>query len=248
MSAPRRPATRSMAALSIAGEVLMTGAVIMGLFVAWQLWWTDVIGVRAQAAALTEYVARPEFQEAPASTEAAASTAPPPILDTPAIGEPIATVHIPTLGDEGLTAVFYEGVDRKQVLNDLGVGHYPGSAMPGQVGNFALAGHRMTYGKPFHFIHTVQVGDPIVVESDDAWFVYRVTEHLVVKPDQSEVLSPVPGDLTGQAVPTVASITLTACHPIGMNSLLERYIVHGELEYWAPKSSGTPVELLGGGS
>ena len=114
--------------------------------------------------------------------------------------------------------------------------------MPGGVGNFAVAGHRTTYGKPFNRIAELEPGDALVVRTADLWFVYRVTEHHIVLPEQVDVVAPVPGE--PGAEPERATITLTACHP--MFSARERYIVHGELEGWMPVADGVPAALTEG--
>lgn len=115
--------------------------------------------------------------------------------------------------------------------------------MPGALGNFSVAGHRTTYGKPLHLIADLQPGDPIVVRTADTWYVYEVTESLIVNPDQIEVIAPVPGLLAGEPIPDLTEryITLTSCHP--MYSAKERYIVHGTLTSWMPVSQGTPSAL-----
>src|ERR671933_818200 len=114
--------------------------------------------------------------------------------------------------------------------------------MVGGVGNFALAGHRVTYGKPLNRIAELQVGDPVVVETGDAWYVYRVTGHEVVTPDRVDVIAPVPGQ--PDAAPTQRIITLTACHP--EFSARYRYVVHGVMESWQPRSAGAPAVLAAG--
>ena len=127
------------------------------------------------------------------------------------------------------------------MLDVLGIGHYEGTAMPGGVGNFAVAGHRTTYAKPFNRIAELQVGDPLVVRTtDNIWYVYRVTSTRDRRARRtSQVIAPVPGD--PGATPTERMITLTTCHP--MFSARERFIVHGVLDYWAPAADGIPAEL-----
>ena len=56
-----------------------------------------------------------------------------------------------------------------------GPGHFPGTALPGEVGNFAVAGHRATHGEPFAHLDKLEEGDPVVVETVDGWLVYDVT-------------------------------------------------------------------------
>src|SRR5699024_1820632 len=77
--------------------------------------------------------------------------------DEPVVADPVdknsafGIFYIPRFGDDYYRTVA-EGVDLEPVLNRMGVGRYPNSAMPGDVGNFSVAGHRVTYGKPFNQI------------------------------------------------------------------------------------------------
>ncbi|ANS80012.1 Membrane protein [Serinicoccus hydrothermalis] len=80
------------------------------------------------------------------------------------------------------------------ILN-LGVlGHYPSSDLPGEVGNFAVAGHRTTYGAPLWAIGEMALGDPIVVETAQGWNVCRLDRTEIIAPTQTEVIADVPGD------------------------------------------------------
>ncbi len=231
-------------AVGVLGELLITLGVLLLGFLVWQLWWTDVEGDRAQA----EIVRELDFAEPPAAAAADEG----PLVAEPRRDEPpappaepehaatIATLQVPRWTGEPERPIS-QGTDRPTVLDVLGIGHYPGTAMPGGVGNFALAGHRVTFGKPFNRIEELQVGDPLVVRTADTWYVYRVTSSEVVLPADVRVIAPVPNEPGVE--PTERFITLTTCHP--MFSARERFIVHGVLDYWAPVSSGTPAELLG---
>jgi sortase A len=109
-------------------------------------------------------------------------------------------------------------------LDDLraGPGHYPESAPPGGDGNFAVAGHRTTYGAPFWSLDELQEGDTIhVVDLDGEEWVYEFTEQRVVSPADTWVVGEDPLE-TGE--PT---ITLTTCHP--RFSAAQRLIAWGEL-------------------
>jgi sortase A len=88
----------------------------------------------------------------------------------------------------------------------------------------------------------MRAGDPIVVETRTSYFVYRVTANRIVRPDQVEVVAPVP-DRPGVA-PTTAMVTITTCNPKWDN--YQRLIVHGTLERSQPRSAGLPPELRGG--
>lgn len=239
-------------AVGVLGELLITAGVLLGLFVVWQLWWTDVVADREQAELLDDLT---WLQEPVAASPAPEPTADPrrrdaaPVIAEPAVGATFATLRVPRWGADDLHAIS-QGTSRSQVLDRLGIGHYVGSAMPGGVGNFAVAGHRVTYGKPFHRIEELVVGDALVVQTPETWYVYRVTGTEVVWPRDVEVVAPVPNQ--PDAVPTEAVMTLTTCHP--MYSARQRYVVHAALEYWMPVADGTPAELtdpragLGGGA
>jgi sortase A len=87
------------------------------------------------------------------------------------IGSGLAILRIPRLGS-GYHFVVVEGTGYEDLKK--GPGHYPGTALPGQVGNFAVAGHRTTYEAPFNRIDAIRAGDAIVLETRDTWFTYRV--------------------------------------------------------------------------
>ncbi len=55
-----------------------------------------------------------------------------------------------------------------------GPAHYGGTQLPGEVGNFAMAGHRVGKGEPFLNLDKLKAGDPVIVETATTWFVYRV--------------------------------------------------------------------------
>jgi sortase A len=249
--ARRRPGRGSAVfygAVGVLGELMITAGVLLAGFVVWQLWWTDVEGNRAQA----DIVERLDWHEpvpAPAPDDAPDDAPAQPAVAVPGEGEPpvpaepphaetFATLTVPRWTGEPERPIS-QGVDRATVLDPLGLGHYPGTAMPGAVGNFAVAGHRTTYGKPLNRIEELVTGDPLVVRTAEAWYVYRVTSTRVVTPADVEVIAPDPADPTAPATQRV--LTLTTCHP--MFSARERYIVHAVLDYWAPASGAAPAEL-----
>lgn len=237
-------------AVGVLGEVLLTVGVLLLGFLAWQLWWTDVQGNAGQARVVQSLAwATPVPTSAPSAAAGATVAGPkvatprhddPPVLAEPGHATTFATLQVPRWTGEPERPIS-EGTDRATVLDVLGIGHYQGTAMPGAVGNFAVAGHRTTFGKPFNRIAELQVGDALVVRTKDAWYVYKVASTEIVYPNQTEVIAPVP-DKPG-AAPTARSITMTTCTP--MYSAAQRYVVHGVLDYWAPASDGVPAELLG---
>lgn len=210
---------------------MVTAGVLVGLFVVWQLWWTDVQAGRVQADLLHSL----DWAEPPSVVVEDAGVGEPPVVPVPAAGELFGLLYVPAWDDEPRTIL--QGVDKATVLDSGSAGHYPATVGPGEVGNFSLAGHRTTYGKPFSQIDVLAAGDPLVVRTEEAWYVYEVTATQIVQPSEVGVVAPIPQGSTHPG----RYLTLTACHP--RYSAAERYVVHGELVRWAPVSAGTPTEL-----
>ena len=111
-------------------------------------------------------------------------------------------------------------------LGDLqrGPGHYPGTALPGDTGNFAVAGHRTTYGAPFFNLDQLREGDEVIVTARDGKrYTYRVHSQEIVAPSHTWVITPDPLKL-GRDKKT---LTLTTCNPRFSNA--QRLIVFAEL-------------------
>ncbi|MCM3778617.1 MULTISPECIES: class E sortase [Microbacterium] len=238
----RRPRSRATFT-SVLGELLLTAGVLVLLFVAWQMWIGDII-ISAQkndegAAVSREWAeapppALPETFERPDGTTAYQPVIPARPADTEQLGQ----MHIPRFGSEYNVGIF-GGTSRARTLDKLGIGVYTNSKMPGEVGNFAMAGHRTTWGKPFNQLDKLQIGDAIVVETIDGWFTYRFRTLEYVKPTQTDVLLDVPqipGAQTGEQY-----ITLTACSPL--YSLAERIVAYGVFESFQPRAEGPPKAL-----
>lgn len=223
------------------GEVFITLGAVLLLFVGWQLWWTDVEAAQERGRV------REQLQEAwgasgdaPTPAMEPVPGADPPSVPVPGEGESFGVVYIPRFGkDYAVPAT--QGIGLEEVLDKGVLGHYPGTALPGELGNFSLAGHRVTYGKPLNQIAELVPGDAIVVETRDTWFVYRMREYQIVTPDRVDMVAPVPG--RPGAVPTERLLTLTACHP--MYSAKYRYIARAVLESWQPKGGSPPAALWG---
>ena len=222
----RRSAGRFVRGLvGLLGEMLVTLGVVLALFVAWQVLWTDVVADREQAATVSALEAR-------FSAESAGATQP----QAPDL-HAFAVVRIPRFGADYARPV-YRGTDRATLQR--GIGYYPDTALPGEVGNFAIAGHRTTYGKPFSRIAELRQGDLVIVETAESFFLYRVYSDQIVVPTQAEVVLPVPGE-PGQA-PTEALLTMTSCHP--QFSSRQRWVTHARLERVLDRADGLPEELL----
>lgn len=227
---------RGVLLLQAAGEALVTLGAIVLLFAAFQLHFTGLYTGKEQsalAADLEQAWARPEPAARPVTAPVSAAPAPAPAGHTEAVtelGKGVAVLRAPRLG-EGWQQVAVEGVDKRALRR--GPGHYPGTAMPGELGNSVFSGHRTTYGAPFNEIHRLREGDDVVVETRDAVHVYRVIRQHIVRPWQADVTYPVPGQ--PGAMPTKRLLTFTTCHP--EYSDRQRLIVVAELHRTEPKSA-----------
>ncbi len=112
--------------------------------------------------------------------------------------------------------------------------------MPGQVGNFSFAGHRVTYGKPFNRIAELVPGDKVIIETVNTYYVYTIVSSEIVLPTDVRVVLPVPNQ--PGAKPTQAMLTMTSCHP--EFSSRERYVQHAVLDQTLPRAGGLPPEVL----
>lgn len=240
---PRARQTPRVTVMGVAGELLLTAGVLVLLFLGWQLWLNDIVVGNEQRNAAIEL--REQWAtDAPASDVASAPDEQPgeygePVVGVaPAVTTPFGTLYVPRFGADYVRPIA-EGVATRTVLNKNGVGHYPGTQMPGEVGNFAIAAHRTTYGAPFNKIADLRVGDAIIVETADGWYTYRYRTMDYVRPTGIEVLNAVPA--VADATPTDRIITLTSCNP--MLSSAERIIAYGVFESWRPQSAGPPAEV-----
>ena len=215
------------------GEVFITVGLLLFLFIAWQLWWTDVTANREQT--VTIHALEKGF--GPAGLPERGNPDPVATLTKVPFGEAFAIMRIPRFGADYARPVL-QGTDPDTLTK--GIAHYPGTAFPGQVGNFAVAGHRTTYGKPFSDIELLKKGDIIVVETKASYVVYAVDRYVIVTPDQVEVIAPVPQD--PGARPTQAWLTMTACHP--RYSASQRYVVFAKLVKKIPRASGLPASFM----
>ncbi len=239
------------------GQTLVTLGVVVLLFVVYEVWVTNIFADAKQHDVKQSYAKAVQAGKdplkgadklnLPAGTQV--------ILPN---GVGIANLYIPALGkDYAYTIV--EGTDEADL--EKGPGHYtnPYSAIPGQIGNFAVAGHRVGKGEPFLNLDKLKPGNSVVVETATNWFVYTVlgdvkTGNLdtpdsqgvvgreIVPPSDVQVVAPVPNK--PGTTPTRALMTMTTCTP--KYSATDRMIVHAVLARSVPvKAKQTPRELGG---
>ena len=246
---------RRASVLGVLGEILVTSGALVFLFLGWQLWLNDLIVAADQNRAGTALgegwdKSTPNHPPvtAPATTPSATPSADPsdPASDygEPVVGsaprdtEQFAVLYVPRFGADYARSVS-EGVETAQVLDKNGIGHYPDTQMPGQVGNFALAAHRTTHGAPFKALASLQVGDKIYLRTPDGYYTYGFRGLEYVRPTGVGVLNPVPQ--SAGAKPTDRILTMTSCNP--EFSAAERIIAYAALESWQPTSAGAPAAI-----
>jgi sortase A len=213
----------------VIGEAFITTGVLMLLFVTYQLWWSNV-RAHQQAGSAAHHL-----QEDWAKGKRTPGAFEP--------GQGFAILHIPKLD---VVAPIAEGISKSEVLDRGMVGHYgPDSvktAMPdAKTGNFGIAGHRNTHGEPFRYINRLKPGDAIVVETQDKYFVYKMSSILpVTSPSNTSVLDAIP---KGSGFTKAGRyITLTTCTPEFTSKY--RMIVWGKMVEERPRSEGKPDALV----
>jgi len=214
------------------GELLITAGFVLLLFVAYQLAWTNYEANRATAGVTDDL--RDSWDRPDPTPSGGSAVRGPKKVD---FGKGFAFLHIPRLG-KNWTIPVVEGVDLPSLAK--GVGHYPKTAQPGQVGNFAVAGHRATNGEPFAYLDKVRKGDLVVAETRTEWFTYVIDRIKIVSPTSVWVLDPVPGK--PRATPVRPLLTLTTCNPRWAS--YQRLIVFGHLVESRAKADGPPTVLL----
>jgi sortase A len=220
--------------LGVAGRAFLFAGFILLAFALHQLWGTGLQEARAQDDLRKEFrAAVREQRERPPTPASAPGTPPTTALPfTPVPGDAVAILRIPRIG---VDKAVVEGVSRSDLRQ--GPGHYPGTALPGQPGNAAIAGHRTTYGAPFYRLDSLSPGDVITVTTRQGEFRYVVEEKQVVRPSSSHAL-----DATMDN-----RLTLTTCHP--RFSARRRLVVTATLQGTAaPAPPSDPAAASSGGA
>ncbi|CAN5301629.1 MAG: class E sortase [Nocardioides sp.] len=196
------------------------GLILIGLglvaYVAWELWVTDIIAAGRQE----KNIAAIEYAWSQGDD-----------IATTEFGQVGAQLRVPRWGAD-YTQPILEGTTATQL--NAGVGHFEQAVAVGKVGNYAIAGHRTTYGKPFARFPELQVGDEIEITTRDATFVYLLIsdgDSLTVDPSEVWVADPIPRNPSGGLQPPQAEgqrlLTMSTCS--GIFGFDARKIVWGEL-------------------
>lgn len=237
------------------GQLLITAGLVVLLFVVYEVWVTNIFAGQQQTQAANQlakdWAAGKDPEQVTVNPRLALPGAAQNVI---AAGTGIANLYIPRLGkDFAFTIV--QGTNDADL--EKGPGHYDDTVLPGQPGNFGVAGHRVGKGEPFLNLDQLQPGDNVVVQTKDTWFVYQVLGQgtdlsvkdslgvpgrEIVPPTDVNVIAPVP-DVAG-STPNGNYMTMTTCHP--KYSATQRMVVHAKLVAAKPTSgSGLPTELGG---
>jgi sortase A len=216
------------------GRVVLVAGVLILLFIPYLLWGTGLQTARSQDQLRNEFSAvRHQVGEgsvprptAPPKHAAPGTVTLAPTIAPPAIGGPVGLIDIPKID---LNMVVVEGTGTAQLQQ--GPGHYPGTPLPGQQGNVAIAGHRTTYLHPFYNLNELVPGDSILLTSVQGEFLYQMTSSQVVSPSDVAVVDDT----------TSPQLTLTTCNP--RYSATTRLVVHAALVASVLAHPKTPVTV-----
>ncbi len=144
----------------VLGELLLTIGILALLFAFYESYWTNLESAKVQAQVNDSLDKQWE-----------ADRVNPRSKTTPELGAAFARMYIPTFGSDFSFAIVHGTSDADLAA---GPGHYPESQLPGEAGNFAVAGHRVGKGAPFNDLGKLETCDAVVVETQNEWITYRV--------------------------------------------------------------------------
>jgi sortase A len=167
---PSRPGDTVRTFIRGIGQTLITVGLVLLLFVVYEVWVSNLFADRKQHKVHDQYAKAVERGQDPLRGEDRLNLPSGKQVVIP-IGEGFANLYIPRFGKDYAKTVV-QGTDDGSL--ELGPGHYEHTAVPGQIGNFAMAGHRVGKGEPFLNLDQLRPGDAVVVQTAKNWYVYRV--------------------------------------------------------------------------
>ncbi len=230
------------------GQTLITFGLVILLFAVYEVWITNIFAHRAQHKVAQALQKEWENGVDPLALPGSGARAIP-------LGSGIAVLYIPRLGRDYHFAIVQGSTVPDDSQLEKGPAHYADTQLPGKVGNFAVAGHRVGKGEPFLNIDKLRAGDAVIVETKSYWYVYRVLGQPagsdpqdnmaeipvkgndpvqvpgreIIDPSDGQVLLPVPSHPEYTiADARVALLTMTTCHPKFTAS--HRMIIHAQLD------------------
>lgn len=196
------------------GRTMIVAGLLLLSFVAYQLWGTGIAEGRSQNVMATQLVQPQPVQPQPVQ---------------PKLGGLVGRITIPSIG---ISKYVVAGVRIKDL--ERGPGLFPGSPMPGQKGNVAIAGHRTTFGAPFSRIDKLRSNEKIILESKGGTFTYRVD-------GQPKIVSATDVAVARTTNPDIAMVTLVSCYPKWTST--QRIVVVGILDSTELPLAPTPFAI-----
>lgn len=228
------PLSRPRRVVREIGFTFITAGIVVLLFVVYQLWGTGFAEAKNQNRLKTQFAAVTSATSGNSSSGGTTGSGDNSVIggasSVPVAGPPegsaVAHLVIPKIGVDKYVVQGVADADLSE-----GPGHYPGTPLPGEPGNAAIAGHRTTYGAPFYDLNELVPGDDIFVTTKAGQFHYTVEQSMVVKPSDVGVIGPTADN----------RLTLTTCNP--RFSSTSRLIVVAELTSLpvTPPSTVAPV-------
>lgn len=198
--------------LLVIGELLITVGFVLGSYVAYELW---VSNLTAQRTWTTSTANLEDEFSAEFKNYLAQNPIPPEkieLTEDPQSGKAFGLMYLPKLWSNNKAVPIITGITDRDLTK--GLGYYPGTSLPGEVGNFAVAGHRATHGEPFADFPLLEVGDEVIVETLAGQYTYELVDDIKVLPQDVWVIGDRPNVPGVNALPEQAKlITLTTCDP-----------------------------------
>ncbi len=212
MGKHRANKVKRYSALLVLGELMITAGFILGSYVAYELWVSNFTAQRSWTNSTTNL--EDEFS-AEFKNYLAKNPIPPEQIELtkePQPGEAFGLMYLPKLWSSKKAVPIITGISDRDLTK--GLGYYPGTALPGEVGNFAVAGHRATHGEPFADFPLLEVGDEVIIETLAGQYTYELIGDVKVMPEDVWVIGDRPNVPEVRALPEDANlITLTTCDP-----------------------------------
>jgi sortase A len=215
----------SKRALSVVAELFFTASALVLLFLLYQLWFTTEVARVSQQELSSQFV---ELMEANDLVDEQSVQ----LIEAAEI-KGVGLLYIPALKSEVWGLPIVSGISDRALTK--GAGHYPDTKLPGETGNFAIAGHRATNGEPFAYFERLRAGDMVFVQTTAGWFSYQLVEDRKIQETEVWVLEDDPIGLGEQRL-----ITLTTCDP--------RWNSTRRWAWWGLQvgySTERPIEVMG---
>lgn len=219
---------RRLRAVFVAFGWVRNVGLILLLFAAWQLWGTSIEHAQAQSSLRQQF--HPRVHQPVTTSHGPALVPLAATLPEPGEGSAVARLQIPAIG---VDQIVVEGTAEGDLAK--GPGHYVGTAMPGQAGNVAIAGHRTTYGAPFGNLDRLAIGDHVELTTDAGEVLTYVVSQppVAVSPRDVSLLNTVGDD----------RLTLTTCNP--KFSASQRLVVVALLDRPVTPGSTSTAPMVG---